>query len=211
MKTPDHNETLHRWLDGELNPAERTAFEAEMQRNPALREEADMMKRIGESMRASVPMEMSVPHADFFNSQIMDRITQMQQSEDRAKAKPGNAFAWLDWLRAPWALAGAVALIAVGVFLSQSIGGNSRTQVMSFYAPNPNVKAQSSYNTGAEATVLMLDGLDAFPADKSIAGFKVHHSENDAEMATTTLFDDKGGVLLVMASDSNNQPHLLVR
>jgi anti-sigma factor RsiW len=99
MKTPENNETLHRWLDGEMTPAERTAFEAEMQRDPALKEEADMMKRIGESMRAHVSLEMPVPHGDFFNSQIMDSIKQMQQASDRAKPASNSAFSLFDLLR----------------------------------------------------------------------------------------------------------------
>lgn len=209
MKTPDPNETLHRWLDGELSPAERTAFEVEMQRDPALKQEADIMKRIGESMRAHVPMDLPVPNADFFNSQIMDSISQMQRSEERAKAGGGSGFRLLDLFRSPWALIAAAVVVVAG-FVATQFNDGDKTQVVSLYAPDPSVKAQINYNAAAEATVMMLDGLEPMPADRPVAGINVHHSDSDAELATTTLYDERGSVLLVMAKDSRNKPLLLV-
>ena len=210
MKTPENNDSLHRWHDGEMTPTERTSFEAEMQRDPALKKEADLMKRIGESMRTHVPMDMPVPHGDFFNSQIMDSISQMQQSSDRAKPSSSSAFSLFDLLRRPWALMAAAAVVITGVLVFHS-GDSTNTQVVNLYAPNPSVRAQINYNSEAGATVMMLEGLEPLPADKPVAGFNVHHSQNDAEMATTTLFDEQGSVLLVMAKDSRNQPRMFVR
>ena len=211
MKTPENNDQLTRWLDGELTASERAAFEAEMQSNPALREEAEMMKRISETMRQSVPMEMPVPHGDFFNSQIMDRVYELQKSEERTAVQRTDSFTWLAWLRAPWAIAGAAALVAVTVLIWQTTGEAGRTEIVSLYAPNPGVQAKTSYNSEAEATVLMLEGLDTIPASTDIAGYQVHHSENDASLATTTLFNEKNEVLVVMATDAMNQPTLLTR
>jgi hypothetical protein len=212
MKTPD-DQLLGRWLDGELTPDETARFEALMAADPALREEAQSMKKMGEAIRAHVTMEREVPHADFFNSQIMESIAADQQAEQRAKSgskATAAAGSWLDWLRAPWIYAGAAAVLIAGFFLVQnqptSTGG--RTQILSLYAPSASVKATASYNTDADATVLMLDGLEAIPADRNVAGFNVHHSENDAQMATTTLFDDHGGVLLVMSKDAASRPLL---
>jgi hypothetical protein len=39
----------------------------------------------------------------------------------------------------------------------------------------------------------------------------VHHSETDPEVATTTLFDENGGVLLVMAKDAAGKPRTMGR
>ena len=210
MKTPENNDPLHRWLDGELTPAERTAFEAEMQRDPALKTEADMMQRIGESLRSHVSMEMPVPNGDFFNSQIMDSIAQLQRAEERAKPSSKSTFQLLNFLIKPWLLVPAAALVMAGFFALQSAGGQT-TQIVNLYAPDPKVKAQISFSTEAGATVMMLEGLEPMPADKPIAGYNVHHSETDAEMATTTLFGQDGGVLLVMAKDSLDQPRMFVR
>ncbi|QIF05386.1 hypothetical protein [Roseimicrobium sp. ORNL1] len=209
MKTPD-DQLLGRWLDGELTPEETARFEAMMAADPALREEAQSMKKMGEAIRAHVTMEREVPHADFFNSQIMEHITAEQQAEQRAKtgSKATASAGWLDWLRTPWVYAGAAAVLVAGFFLLQNrpLSTDGHTQILSLYAPSATVKATASYNADADATVLMLDGLEAIPADRNVAGFNVHHSENDAQMATTTLFDDHGGVLLVMSKDAASRP-----
>jgi hypothetical protein len=71
------------------------------------------------------------------------------------------------------------------------------------------VKAQVIENAEAGATVIMLEGLAPIPADKKVAGFKVHHAESDAEVATTTLFDENGTVLAVVALNAKGQPQML--
>lgn len=207
MKTPDDDQLLARWLDNELSPAERTRFEAMLAADPALREEAESMKKIGDAIRANVTFEREVPHADFFNSQIQEAIAADQRAQARSKAGTASATSWFDWLRAPWAMAGAAAVLALGFFLLRSEG--PRTQILSLYAPNAAVQAEVSYSEDAEATVLLLDGLDAIPAEHNVAGITVHHSETDTEVATTTLFGEDGGVLLVMAKDAAGRPQSL--
>lgn len=209
MKTPD-DQLLGRWLDGELSPEERARFEAMMAADPSLREEAESMKKMSAAIRAHVTLERPVPHADFFNSQIQESIAAELAAEARSKGGASAKASWLDWFRSPWALAGAAAVLAVGFFVwSPSGSSGSQTQILSWYAPSTTVKATAFHSNDANATVLMLDGLEAIPAERNVAGLNVHHSESDAEMATTTLFDDAGGVLLVMSKDAASRPILL--
>jgi hypothetical protein len=205
---PDDDQLLGRWLDDELTPAERTRFESMLAAEPALREEAESMKKLGDTLRANVKFEREVPHADFFNSQIQEAIAAEQRAQERSKAGTSAATSWFTWLRAPWALAGAAAVLALGAFLMRGKDG-ARTEILSLYAPSAKVQAAVSYHDDAQATVLLLDGLDAVPADRNIVGFNVHHSETDMEVATTTLFDENGGVLLVMAKDGSGKPRTL--
>lgn len=208
MKTPpDDDQLLARWLDNELSPAERTRFEAMLAADPALREEAESMKKLGDAIRANVTFEREVPHADFFNTQIQEAIAADQRAQVRSKAGATSATSWFDWLRAPWAMAGAVALLTLGFFLLRSEG--PRTEVLSFYTPTSGVQGTVSYSEAASATLLMLDGLEAIPAERNIVGINVHHSETDPEVATTTLFNEAGGVLLVMAKDGAGKPRTL--
>ena len=209
MKTPPDDQLLARWLDNELSPAERTRFEAMLAADPALREEAESMKQLGEALRANVKFERDVPHADFFNSQIQEAIAADQRAQARSKAATAGAASWLDWLRSPLTLAGAAAVLVFGFFLLRHEG--PRTQILSLYAPNATVHVDVSYNDAANATVLMLDGLEAIPAERNVAGLHVHHSENNPEVATTTLYDEHGGVLLVMAKDGAGKPQALGR
>ena len=62
---PDDDQLLGRWLDNELTPAERTRFESMLAAEPALREEAESMKKLGDTLRANVKFERESPHADF--------------------------------------------------------------------------------------------------------------------------------------------------
>src|SRR5688500_7053641 len=98
MKTPD-DQLLARWLDGELSEQEATRFEAMMTADPALREEADTMRKISQALRDHVVMEREVPHADFFNSQIQERIADVQRAEERAHTPATLAAGgWFSWL-----------------------------------------------------------------------------------------------------------------
>ncbi len=210
MKTPDHTERITRWLDGAMHKAEKTAFQNEMQADPDLRNEVSSMEELGGWVRAHASLEKPVPNADFFNSQIQDRISELQRTDERRKSSSGDVASWLAWLRLPWVVAGAAALLMLGMFMTLH-EGKPQTQVISLYVPNPAVKASVNYNAAAGATVLTLEGLNAFPDDKIIGGLNVHHSDNDTEMASTTLYDVSGKVLLVMATDARNRPVLMGR
>jgi len=207
MKTPD-DQLLGRWLDGELSAEERPRFEAMMAADPELKREAESMRELSGLLRDHVSLERPVPNPDFFNSQIQELIAADQRAVERAR-EPVSTTSWFSWLRTPWALAGVTALVTVGVFLSQ--GEKPQTQILSLYAPNPSVHASSYHNSSANATVLMLDGLEAIPAEANIVGLNVHSSENDTDYATTTLFDERGDVVLVMSKDARNHPVFLGR
>ncbi len=203
---PDE-QLLARWLDGELDARERASFEARLQTDSDLRAEADSFKSLRDTLQAGFPKIEEVPHADFFNSQIQERIAQLRNEE--AKAAPAKAAPSLfSWLTKPWLLAGATAACALLALLQWQTGGDVATVVLSTYAPNSGVKAATYHSNEANATILMLDGLDAMPADKKLVGYRVHHSETDQAVAMTTLYSETGDVLLVLAKDARNQPHV---
>jgi hypothetical protein len=85
--------------------------------------------------------------------------------------------------------------------------GNS--VVHSIYVPNPSVQARTFHSEDAQATVLILEGVEAMPADRKIVGFHIERSESDQEVATTTLYGEQGQIVAVMAKDARNQPRLL--
>lgn len=209
MKPTDNEELLARWLDGELNEVERAAFEARLAADPSLRAEAEAMKEISTALHQGFQRQVEVPHADFFNSQIQQRIDELRRDEARAKpeteALPAGLFGWF---AKKWLVAGAAAACLLLAVMQLGQSGNA-TVVLSTYAPNGGVLTNTFHSDAADATVLMLDGLAALPADRKLVGYQVHRSETDQAVAMTTLFDNAGSVLLVLAKDARNQPQLI--
>lgn len=211
---PNRDEQLlARWLDGEMDADERASFDARLKTDSALRAEAESLQSLRAAFQEGFPRIAEVPHADFFNSQIQDRIAEIRRSEAKPlPAAQSSGYSWVSLLR-PWILGAGAAACALIALLQwpASKGAVSATLVLSTYAPNATVKANTFHSDDANATVLMLDGLDAVPADKKVVGFRVHHSETDPQVAMTTMFSDKGEVVMVLSKDGRNQPRVIAR
>lgn len=206
MKTPPEDHDLIRWLDGEMDAAERARFDARLQADPALKAEAEFMQRMSADLRSTFPAEMPVPFGDFFNSQIQERIAQ----EDRQPAAPTRQ-GWLDWLRLPSFITVAsviTATLIAGVMIVRQESSSS-SLVVSSYAPGRGVQVNSYHSAEAKATVVMLTGLEELPADRKVVGYHIERSETDQEVAATTLYGDRGEVLMVVSKDARNQPRLI--
>jgi hypothetical protein len=167
MKTPDTHENLHRFVDDAMSDTERAAFLAEMEKNLVLAGEVAKLKTVSGLIKNHLKMERAVPNADFFNSQIMDRVAAEQRAGERTRARSGAS--WLGWFFRPWALAGMTAAIALGVFAFNEIFDSPKTEVVNTFTPDPSVKASSSYNKDADATILKLDGLAEMPDDHDLS------------------------------------------
>jgi hypothetical protein len=213
MKPPSEDHDLIRWLDGEMTDSEIAAFEARLKDDPLLSKEADELRALSTGIREHLPAEMRVPHADFFNSQIQVRIAQMDLDESRRKGSGSQSLTvtLLTWLRHPWfATAGAVALAILGfVLMRPETQSSGHSLILSSYTPGLGVEASTYHNIEADATVLMLDGLEDVPADRKISGLSVHSSDNQSKVATTTLFDATGSPLLVISRDAVGHPLFL--
>lgn len=209
MKPPSDDHDLIRWLDGEMNDSESAAFEERLSRDPALNQEAREMKALSASIRTHLPAELKVPHADFFNSQIQIRIDQMERELPRSRPESAVA-SLLAWFRQPWfAVAGATAVIALGFLALRTGESDANSRILSSYTPNADVQARTYHDDSAQATVLMLDGLDEVPADRKVSGLNVHRSETEPEVAATTLYDVAGSRLLMISSDAAGHPMFL--
>ncbi len=211
MKLPSEDHDLIRWLDGEMTPAECAAFEERLKSDPALAKDAEQLRALSAGIRAHLPAEMPIPHADFFNSQIQVRLAQIETEEVRAIQATTPMWASLfQWLRQPWlTAAGAVALAVVSFVILHPGTPEVTTRessVLSSYTPNSNVHARTFHDANAEATVLMLEGLDAVPAERKISGVHAVRSEWEPEVASTTLYDSEGTSLLSIASDALGHP-----
>jgi hypothetical protein len=209
MKPPSDNHDLSRWLDGEMNDTEHAALEEQLKLDPVLAKEAKELRALSATLRSHLPAEMKMPHADFFNSQIQVRIAQMEAEETRLKQPTSTGWRnLLQWLRQPWlAAASALALAVFSFVLFRPASGDPTTStILSSYTPNTQVRAHTFHDEAASATVLMLDGLDAVPAEKKISGISVQRSEIEPEFASTTLYDATGTQLLMISRDNAGTP-----
>jgi hypothetical protein len=209
MKPPSENHDLIRWLDGEMKEAERASFEEQIKQDPVLAREAEELRSLSADIRSHLPAELKVPHADFFNSQIQVRIAQMEADEARAKqSEVPNWTALLQWLRQPWfAAAGAVALAIMSFVLLRPVQDEpAESFILSSYTPNAQVQARAFHDTAADATVLMLDGLEAVPAERKVSGINAQRSETEPELASTTHYDAAGAPLLTISRDGVGNP-----
>jgi negative regulator of sigma E activity len=165
MKTPPEDIDLLRWLDDEMTPLERERFAARLSVEPALRREAESLQTLGRSLRDHLPREMAVPHPDFFNSQIQVRLAR----ETTAPGRRG-AGSWLAWFRLPRLAVAAALVLLTAVLVRPPIGSDSR--VLGTYTPDPGVHASTHFSEAAEATVLLLEGLEEMPAERPLVGFR---------------------------------------
>jgi hypothetical protein len=213
MKPPSEEHDLIRWIDGEMNETEIVTFEERLKQDPVLAKEARQMRELSTNIRAHLPAEMRVPHADYFNTQIEVRITQMALDDARAKQAAPGWGAMLQWLRQPWfALAGTAALAVLGFFLlNPATGDASESMILSSYTPNTHVQARTYHDSAADATVLMLDGLDAVPAERKVSGINIQRSEVEPELASTTMFDSHGTPVLMISRDALGNPMITPR
>jgi len=214
MKTTPENQDSTppdwmRWLDGEMPAAERAAFEQEMAADPGLQAEVESARHLSALLKQELPAEMTLPHADFFNSQIQVRLSQIEAEERRPAPVPTNP--WRGWLRMPWLIGAAavvVALLAVRRVVAPDSASN--TLVMSTYAPNPKVVVNAFHSEAAEATVLMLEGLEELPADRKVVGWHLDSGLTDPASMSTVFSGPTGQVEVVMTRDAQNQPRLWV-
>ncbi len=211
MNTNLDEQELTRWLDGEMNAVETAAFEARLQLDPGLRAEAELMRQLCADVKAHFPKVEDVSHPEFFNSQILERIGELERAEIRQQEKRSP---WLAWLHRPWLVvagAAAVIILVAQVMFQPDSTADDATTVQSTYAPNGNIQPRTYHSNDANATVLELDGLEDIPADSKVVGYKVHHSNTDPMVARTTLYSDHGEVLQVLAMNEDSQPHMTLR
>jgi hypothetical protein len=212
MKPLFEEHDLSRWIDGEMNETECAAFEEHLKHDAALANEARKMRALSDSLRTHMPAEMHVPHAEYFNTQIEVRITQMALDEARLQQSGGSFASLLHWLRQPWfAVSSATALAVLGFVLLRPMSDASESMILSSYTPNTHVQARTYHDDGAEATVLMLDGLDAVPAERKISGIKIQRSEVEPELAETTMYDDQGKAVFMISRDEFGIPMISPR
>ena len=204
-------ELITRWIDGELNAETRAEFDELMKGDPdfcaRVRQEAEAM---GNAMRAEIPADVEPPYPDFFNSQIQKRIRQDNQPVAVRPSAGGFSVLW--WLRSPltWGVA-ALFMILLFSRSGERVGG-AGSYVVSTYAPDPKVKVErAEYDDDAEATVIMLTGLEPIPDDVEVKGRDITAYEPSGSRGGGIFYAGQAQLAYVMERDIGGVPEILVR
>ena len=166
MKTFEERYTA--WIDGRLTGPELEAFEKELENEPMADADKLDAQKVGELLRAygTAP---ALPNPDFFNHQLMARIT-AEQPKQEARSGGGRWFFSWPMLR----LASAGALVAVlGWVLARTVPHEVPgvphqpayyAKIIETHTADPNISATVLHSEQDNVTVLWLDGMDYLPA-----------------------------------------------
>jgi hypothetical protein len=169
---------LTRWLDtrpGASAPTDLTPLEAARVRAE--------VEAVATQLRRHVPTSVEPPYPDFFNSHLLKRIR-----DDEDATRPGAGVVddgWWEklssWLRSPWLVGAATAgLVLTALVMQRGPGGGeapaSGTRVLSVFSPEPNATARVNEAGDRGAVIITVDGLDAFPDDRTVVGLLDDHS-----------------------------------
>ncbi|QQL43889.1 anti-sigma factor family protein [Sulfuriroseicoccus oceanibius] len=180
---------LAEWIDGTLPPDELRQLEAWLDENPAERDELEAMRAAGRAVGATQGVPDEIPAAEFFMHQLERRIDAESSGQPIGPADsqaPAATVTKLPWMRLviPPIAAAAVAVTAAVLTIryqndqQQSREGQAVAPVMAsvdekprVYAPRDEVVVNSYYESGADAQVVVLEGLPEVDASMQISGF----------------------------------------
>ena len=170
MNTKTDETLLARWLEDDLEGAELAAFEREIADDAERFAERERIRALKRDLAALLPSSVEPPYPDFFNSRIERAIREQSGPVAEPAARRSG------W-RAFWMPATAVAGMALAFWLGTKAG--TRTEVVAvppppaveiaaapqpgLYTPERGVDAEWFSSEDAEATVIVLEGVDAIP------------------------------------------------
>jgi anti-sigma factor RsiW len=182
---------LTRWIDNELSPEEAQTLERRLAQDPALAAEAEAARcsaqKLGLLLRTHVPLAMEPPSAEFMRRQILREIEPPVTGKPARRQEERSS--WFERFLRPWlapiGLAGASAL-AVFLMLKPGLrpeAQSAQTRVLSAWSPEMQSAPAAFFSPEAEAQVIDLEGLTAYPAERTVAGHELPSATSVAILA----------------------------
>lgn len=187
-KEPDET-TLTLWIDGELEGEELRRVEAWAQEHPELLAERDAIRAMNADIREAIPASVEPPYADFFNQRILRHIEEEQRDQTPASAPKSKRNFW-QWLAVPAAAAAMALCFYMGTRVAEpaSVTSPSLATVSSVYTPDGDVKANMFRADNADATVIVLEGLEDIPDDMEMVGGPQKEDAGAVMVSTGTFY-----------------------
>jgi hypothetical protein len=148
--------TFNRWLDGELDEAERRKFEAGLDEKTLRAAKAWPAARalLKESAR-----QISLPHPDFLNEQIRREI-------ERTPAPAAAAWFPLRRLILAGACCVAAAVVLTAFFLP--VQNHAETVVFMAETSSPDTSVSAFQAPGSRGTVIWMEGMPYISGEESV-------------------------------------------
>jgi anti-sigma factor RsiW len=179
--TPDET-MLALWLDDELEGEQRAAMDAWALTQPAQLAAREELRQYRATMQAAIPASVEPPYPDFFNSRIEKSIRELAASPRVPAAQTAASRPWWSsWLLPVSAVAGMVFTFWMGA----QTAGMRGSATPSVYTPESGVNAEWFASASADATVILLEGVEAIPdsLDFSSAAFVAPDDDGRAMVA----------------------------
>ena len=151
---------MTRWIDDELSEDERLEMEALLEKEPELKEELTQMREMGPVLREVIPAEKEPPHADFFNTHLMNQIRR-EQANPAVKKTP-----WWGRLHGGWIPASALAAV-LAFFAGMKLSSPPKTSEAGIplvaspmvYAVGDSLQTEVIAALDGSVSVIVMDGL----------------------------------------------------
>ena len=169
MNTTPDEERLALWVEDELDTAGRAAVDAWAATQPEWLERRELARQMKALLREKLPAAEEPPYAEFFNARIAREIERESVAATPvAPAMSSSGRSWR-WFLPATAVAGMMLCFWAGTRItppSVTVSAPSRVMpapVPVLYTPEKGVKAAYFASEPADAMVIVLDGVAAFP------------------------------------------------
>lgn len=174
------------WIDGALADCELADFEREIAGDASHETERAEAQKLGAFLRAygAVGAASPLTSGDFFNHQIMERISRESRGSANRELRPTHAQSGWRWPLAKLSLVGAFALcVAFTLFhfwipvgpVTMPTASQYMAQVTEAQPGTAGIYVTSIHSKANDLTVLWLDGADYIPADSAISATTATH------------------------------------
>lgn len=134
MKTTNLTLNLQAYVDGELDPEQKSAIERVLQTDAEARILVEGLRALGRLVRENEPVHTVPASREFYWSQIQKRIDAADRESVTSASPSRSALHWLRWLLPALGVAGVAVMVSVQKPSTQSSTELTDSQTLTFHS-----------------------------------------------------------------------------